>query len=109
VPGWQPAEYSHVLVTGSDPVFKPAPPPCCSCQVLGDDAVAALLVEVHDHVRRAARSRHLRRAMAPLRAVLQLLGDRVTAPATFAYSVHIILQLMAVRYALCIHPSPWSC
>ena len=66
-------------------------------QVLGNDAVAALLMEVHDHANMAAHPRHRRRAMAPLRALLQLLGDRVTAPATFGYAVHILLQLMTMR------------
>jgi len=68
-------------------------------QVLGNYAVAAVMVEVHDHALRAALPRHRLRAMAPLRALLLLLGDRVLAPATFTYAVHILLQLMMMRYA----------
>ena len=109
VPSRQPPQSAHRLKPFWTFDFNIAPVLRCSCQVLGDDAVAALLVEVHDHVLRAAHSLHLRRAMAPLRAVLQLLRDRVTAPATFAYAIRIILQLMAVRYALCIQSSHWSC
>ena len=75
------------------------PEPCHPRQVLGDDAVAAVLLEVHDHVRRAVHPQHLRRALAPFRAVLELLHDRVTAAATFAYATHILLQLMTLRCA----------
>lgn len=65
--------------------------------MLGNDAVAALLVEVHDHALRAAHPRHRCRALAPIRALLQLLGDRVMAPATFGHAVHMLLQLMIMR------------
>ena len=72
---------------------------CRLHQVLGTDAVAALLVEVHDHALRAAHPRHRRRAMAPVRTLLQLLGERAIAPATFSHAVHMLLQLMMMRCA----------
>ena len=69
--------------------------------MLGNYAVAAVMVEVHDHALMSALPRHRLQAMAPLRALLQLLGDRVLTPATFNYAVHFLLQLMMMRYVNC--------
>ena len=41
----------------------------------------------------------------PLRALLQLLGDRVLVVSTFRYCVHILLQLLRAGSA----PMPFPC
>ena len=63
-------------------------------QVLFPDVVAGLLLLVHTHMSSARHSRHAVRALAPLQALLQLLGPNVCEPATFRYAVHIVLQAM---------------
>lgn len=61
--------------------------------------MAALLLGVHQGMRKAQHPRHQTRALGPLCALLQLLEDRVCAPATFSYAVHILLQLLQIRCA----------
>ena len=63
-------------------------------QVLFPEVVAGLLLLVHGHMSSARHPRHAVRALAPLQALLQLLGPKVCEPATFRYTVHIVLQAM---------------
>ena len=63
-------------------------------QVLFPDVVAGLLLLVHTHMSSARHPRHAVRALAPLQALLHLLGPNVCEPATFRYAVHIALQAM---------------
>jgi hypothetical protein len=63
-------------------------------QVLFPDVVAGLLLLVHTHMSSARHPWHAVRALAPLQALLQLLGPNICEPATFRYAVHIVLQAM---------------
>jgi hypothetical protein len=62
--------------------------------VLFPDVVAGLLLLVHSHMSSARHPRHAVRALAPLQALLQLLGPNICEPATFRYAAHIVLQAM---------------
>lgn len=53
-----------------------------------------LLADVHAGLERAAHPRHLRRALAPLRALLQLLGGRACQPAALRYALALLLRLL---------------
>jgi hypothetical protein len=66
-------------------------------QVLFPDVVAGLLLLVHTHMSSAIHPRHAVRALAPLQALVQLLGPNICKAATFRYAVHIVLQAMDNR------------
>lgn len=68
-------------------------------QLLTGQGVAALLLAVHERLQQACHPRHKLQAMASMRAVVQLLGPRVTSPPVFKYLTHILLQQVQVRSA----------
>lgn len=73
-------------------------------QVLKGDGVAQLLLICHQHLQLAHHPRHVCQALAPLRALLELLGARVTVPSTFRYVTNILLQHLTnkwVAHAVC--------
>lgn len=90
----------------------PCPTPHCtsahtttrSVQILQTRGVQFLLAEVHAALERARPPRHLRRALAPLRALLELLGDRACVPATLRYVLALLLRLLHTQCA-----SPYMC
>lgn len=53
-----------------------------------------LLAEVHGALERAAPPAHQRRALAALRALLELLGAAAAAPATLRYAAALLLHLL---------------
>ena len=67
-------------------------------QVLTGSHVARVLLMVHHHLAAAKHPAHLVRSLGPLKAALQLLGDRVQVPLTFRYVTHILLWLLRTRY-----------
>lgn len=56
--------------------------------------VAGLLSLLHTHLSGARHPRHGLQVLAPLQALLELLGSHVCEPATFRYAAHIVLQFM---------------
>ena len=66
-------------------------------QVLKGDGVAQLLLICHRHLQLAHHPRHTRQALAPLRALLALLGSQVTVPSTFRYVINILLQQLTSK------------
>ncbi|KAK9828160.1 hypothetical protein WJX74_001187 [Apatococcus lobatus] len=66
-------------------------------QVLTGSHVAKVLLMVHQQLALARHPAHLLRSLAPLKAVLQLLGDQVRLPLTFRYVAHILLWLLKAR------------
>ena len=53
-----------------------------------------LLADVHAGLERVPAPRHLRRALAPLRALLQLLGARACQPTALRYALALLLRLL---------------
>lgn len=66
-------------------------------QVLRGDAIGTLLVSCHQQLQKTCHPRHARQALAPLKALLALLGDAVTVPSTFRYASTILLQQLNSR------------
>ncbi|KAK9825683.1 hypothetical protein WJX81_003257 [Elliptochloris bilobata] len=62
--------------------------------ILQTSGVQHLLADVHASLERARHPRHLRRALAPLHALLQLLGERACEPATLRYVLALLLRLL---------------
>lgn len=74
---------------------------CCFwilLQVLTGSHMAKVLLMVHQQLALARHFSHLLRSLGPLRAALQLLGERIRVPLTFRYVVHILLWLLKARY-----------
>ncbi len=65
-------------------------------RLLYEDQVAALLLQVQEHLGRARHPRHLAAAVGAVRAALLLLGDRVARPATFRAAAALLLRLLRV-------------
>lgn len=57
-----------------------------------------LLLSCHQQLSRTKHPRHARLALAPLKALLTLLGDGVTVPSTFRYATTILLQQLSSRW-----------
>jgi len=72
-------------------------------QVLTGDAIATLLLTCHQHLQRAKHPRHALQALAPLKALLSLLGEEAHVPSTFRYIINILLQQLNTRWACCSH------
>ena len=68
-------------------------------QVLTGSHMAKVLLMVHQQLALARHPSHLLRSLGPLRAALQLLGERIRVPLTFRYVVHILLWLLKARYS----------
>lgn len=66
-------------------------------EVLDPNVVAGLLSLMHTHLSGARHPRHGLQVLAPLHALLELLGPHVCKPATFRYAAHIVLQFMDKR------------
>jgi hypothetical protein len=66
-------------------------------KVLSHDAVARLLLVVHQQLERARHPRHQAQALASLQAALELLEGHVCEAATFRYTASILLRLLPVR------------
>jgi hypothetical protein len=65
--------------------------------MLDADYLARILLVVHAHLERARCPRHALEALAPLRALLSLLGPRACEPATLRYAVFILLRLLPLQ------------
>ena len=105
--GWAPAEARHAAGTNALPHLAPtALPPTnhpplpspVSMQLLMPDHLARILLALHAHLELAAHPRHQAAALAPLRAALALMGDRVCDPAAFRYTAAVLLRLLPVRW-----------
>ena len=68
-------------------------------QVLRGDAIGTLLVSCHQQLQKTRHPCHARQALAPLKALLALLGNAVTVPSTFRYASTILLQQLNTRWA----------
>ncbi|PSC71129.1 serine threonine-kinase ATM isoform X1 [Micractinium conductrix] len=66
-------------------------------ELLMPDHLARILLALHAHLELAAHPRHQAAALAPLRAALALMGDRVCDPAAFRYTAAVLLRLLPVR------------
>jgi len=66
----------------------------CGAQILQTGGVQHVLACVHSGLAAARHPRHARRALAPLRALLALLGDAACAPATLRYAVALLLRAL---------------
>ena len=80
------------------PAFRISPQ-LLAVQLLTGQGIAALLLAVHERLQQACPPRHKLQAMACMRAVVRLLGPRVTSPPVFKYLTHILLQQVQVRSA----------
>lgn len=69
-------------------------------QTLTGDGSARLILAVHRHLHKARGARHQRRCLGALKALLALLGSLVCTQHAFRHTVHILLQLLRVRWAL---------
>ena len=67
--------------------------------MLQGDAINTLLVSCHQQLQKTRHPRHAHQALAPLKALLALLGTAVTVPSTFRYASTILLQQLNTRWA----------
>jgi hypothetical protein len=68
-----------------------------SVQTLTGDGSARLILAVHRNLHKARGTRHQRRSLGALKALLVLLGGLVCGQHAFRHTAHVLLRLMRVR------------
>ncbi|GJP48207.1 hypothetical protein CLOM_g7479 [Closterium sp. NIES-68] len=101
--------------TSTTRVPPSAAPPCTSLlltdrlNILRPANVFTLLLSLHKAAVAACSPRHRCHVIAALSVLVDLLADRVTAPPTFRYLVHVLLACLPVSAPSWPHPSSPIC